>query len=250
MKRLLPPLWVTMIILGGLLLSTVLAQTGSYSISAWVVAGGGGGSAGGGYGLDGTIGQSDAGHISSGNYTLDSGYWALDDTIPVVFTPGPHIYLPAVQRGISPTPTRTPTPTPTPTQMVGPPPSCGDIEPNNDPDHPSTLQVIGGPCSGALGSADREDWYVLSMNAGQTFDIDLTQIGTGEDYDLYLHGPDKVLASICAGVAGGQCKSSRLGPSDEHLTGTIVQSGPYYILVYGYARSGPTHTYVLKVSFR
>ena len=41
MKRLSIPIWVTSIILGGLLLSIVLAQTGGYTISAFVVAGGG-----------------------------------------------------------------------------------------------------------------------------------------------------------------------------------------------------------------
>jgi hypothetical protein len=134
MKRIPLPLWITIAVLSGLLLSSVVAQPGAYNISAWVVAGGGGGSTGGAYGLDGTIGQSAAGRITGGSYTLDSGYWAFEDAQVIEERRG-FVYLPMVGRSI-PVPTRTPTRTPsvpptrTPTSTPEVSLPCNDQEPN------------------------------------------------------------------------------------------------------------------------
>lgn len=50
---------------------------GTFVIEKSVIAGGGGSTAGGTFGLDGTIGQSVAGTMSSGGvFSLDSGFWA------------------------------------------------------------------------------------------------------------------------------------------------------------------------------
>lgn len=57
----------------------------NYDISWHTIAGGGGSSTGGVYSVTGTIGQSDAGHMSGGNYTLDGGFWGI---IAAVQTPG------------------------------------------------------------------------------------------------------------------------------------------------------------------
>ena len=66
-----------------LLRATSIAQ--SYSIDWFTVDGGGGTSTGGVYSISGTIGQPDAGHMSSGNYGLDGGFWGI---IAPVQTPG------------------------------------------------------------------------------------------------------------------------------------------------------------------
>jgi len=49
---------------------------GSYDLSWWTVDGGGGTSRGNGYTLNGTLGQPDAGTLTSGGgYTLAGGFW-------------------------------------------------------------------------------------------------------------------------------------------------------------------------------
>lgn len=70
----------------GLLLAGSISVYGqSYSIDWFKVAGGGGTSTGGVYSVSGTIGQSDAGTMSGGNFTLQGGFWS---GFVVVQTPG------------------------------------------------------------------------------------------------------------------------------------------------------------------
>ncbi len=55
---------------------SALAQPGGGSDLTWnTIDSGGGSSAGGNYSLSGTIGQFDAGTLSSSNYTLGGGFW-------------------------------------------------------------------------------------------------------------------------------------------------------------------------------
>jgi len=70
--------WVAALLWGLLLAGIVLASGAqSYTISWWTVDGGGATmfSTGGNYALGGAIGQPDAGAMSSGGYTLSSGFW-------------------------------------------------------------------------------------------------------------------------------------------------------------------------------
>jgi hypothetical protein len=60
----------------------VLAQ--SYSIDWYKIAGGGGTGTGGVYVVSGTLGQSDAGAMSGGDYSLVGGFWS----VMAVQTPG------------------------------------------------------------------------------------------------------------------------------------------------------------------
>jgi hypothetical protein len=53
---------------------TVYAEVAEFVINWWSVDGGGDSSQGGGYTLYGTIGQSDAGAMSEGDYTLHGGF--------------------------------------------------------------------------------------------------------------------------------------------------------------------------------
>jgi hypothetical protein len=70
---------------GFLLASPCLARAQNYAISWYAITGGGGSSTDGVYSLTGTIGQSSAGRLSGGNYTLEGGFWGL---IATVQTPG------------------------------------------------------------------------------------------------------------------------------------------------------------------
>jgi len=60
-----------------LLASVALAQSGGGYDLTWSTIDGGGTtwSEGGGYSLGGTVGQSDAGVLSGGGYTLAGGFW-------------------------------------------------------------------------------------------------------------------------------------------------------------------------------
>lgn len=105
---------------------TLLAQGGVYGLSWWTVDGGGGGSAGGVYAMNGTIGQPDAGTLTSGPYALTGGFWAAPPssatgTPTPTGTPSPSATLPVAtatatpQATFSATPTATLQATPTPT---------------------------------------------------------------------------------------------------------------------------------------
>ena len=73
----------TLILLSALsAIASIRAQT--FSID-WFKIGGGGSSSGGVYSMSGTIGQSDAGAMGGGNYTINGGFWGI---IAAVQTPG------------------------------------------------------------------------------------------------------------------------------------------------------------------
>jgi hypothetical protein len=68
---------VVLIGLSLVVVSTVLAQSGSgYDLTWNTIDGGGDTSAGSGYTLVGTIGQPDAGTLSGGSYSLAGGFWS------------------------------------------------------------------------------------------------------------------------------------------------------------------------------
>jgi hypothetical protein len=73
MKRILILLSVVVLLLT--LATVAVARIAGYDLTWWTADGGGGNSAGNGYSLNGTIGQPDAGTLSSGNYRLEGGFW-------------------------------------------------------------------------------------------------------------------------------------------------------------------------------
>ncbi len=76
------------------LATAAVAQIGGYSLNWWTIDNGGGSSTGSTYSLSGTIGQPDAGNLSSGSYRLEGGFWAVG---PRVIT-YQHVYLPVVHK--------------------------------------------------------------------------------------------------------------------------------------------------------
>jgi hypothetical protein len=72
------------------------ASSGSYGLSWWTVdAGGQTFSTGGAYGLHGTTGQTDAGLLTGGEYTLGGGFWGGGARVA---PPTDLVYLPVVLR--------------------------------------------------------------------------------------------------------------------------------------------------------
>jgi O-antigen/teichoic acid export membrane protein len=70
--------------------SVAYARLAGYSLPWWTMDSGGGASSGGNYSLSGTIGQPDAGVLTSDKYRLEGGYWGGVGGV----TPPQRIYLP------------------------------------------------------------------------------------------------------------------------------------------------------------
>jgi hypothetical protein len=73
-----------------LVCNTAIAQ---YSIDWFTVDGGGGTTSGGVYEITGTIGQPDAGSVTTGNYVIEGGFWSDLEVAPEPPTPGLTIEL-------------------------------------------------------------------------------------------------------------------------------------------------------------
>ena len=65
--------------------TTARAQT--FAIDRFTIAGGGGTSTSAVYALSATIGQSDAGQMSEGNYSISGGFWSVVTAIQTPVTP-------------------------------------------------------------------------------------------------------------------------------------------------------------------
>lgn len=65
----------------------VFVRAQNYSIDWFTIDGGGGTSTGGVYSVSGTIGQPDAGTMSSGNYSLAGGFWGIISAIQMPGAP-------------------------------------------------------------------------------------------------------------------------------------------------------------------
>jgi hypothetical protein len=84
-------LFIPISILAVMLLVVSAFAASGYDLSWWTVDGGGSTSTGKSYTLNGTIGQPDAGTLSSGGvYTLTSGFWHGG----VIVSPETKVYLP------------------------------------------------------------------------------------------------------------------------------------------------------------
>jgi hypothetical protein len=62
----------------------VAALADDFDISWYTIDGGGGYSAGADFELEGTVGQTDAGTMSGGAFTLTGGFWAGVETAPLI----------------------------------------------------------------------------------------------------------------------------------------------------------------------
>jgi len=69
---------------GAVLFLTLTIHAQQYSIDSFTIAGGSGTSTGGAFAVSGTIGQSEAGAMSGGNFSLAGGFWGASPTPPPV----------------------------------------------------------------------------------------------------------------------------------------------------------------------
>jgi hypothetical protein len=69
------------------LLAPLALSAADYSITSFTIDGGGGASTGGQFSLTGTIGQPEAGVLSGGQFTLQSGFWGAGAAIPTQTAP-------------------------------------------------------------------------------------------------------------------------------------------------------------------
>jgi hypothetical protein len=76
-----------LIALVGLFLIPLAGWTQSYSIDWYKIAGGGSMSSNSQFSVSGTIGQSDAGNMSGGNFSVTGGYWSLISVVQTVGAP-------------------------------------------------------------------------------------------------------------------------------------------------------------------
>jgi len=146
-----------------------------------------------------------------------------------------------VSLGSEPTPTHTPTHTPTPTPSPTSTPSCptDDYESNDgfveavaiEPDIEYTAYVC---------PSGDEDWFALTVTAGQVITADLygPEGDLPADFDLYLYNPqnEQVAGSALGGYAA------------EQAVHTAERTGDYRVLVVGYdgahSRLTPYHLLV------
>jgi hypothetical protein len=70
------------LVVGALLAAVSPSHGQSFAIDRFTIAGGGASSSGGPYSLVGTIGQSDVGMQSGGNFFLSGGFWSTLSSIP------------------------------------------------------------------------------------------------------------------------------------------------------------------------
>lgn len=75
------------ILMAGFALVTTFAVAKSYSIDWFTIDGGGGDSSGGGYSVSGTIGQSDAGTMTGGNFSVNGGFWGVISAVQIPGAP-------------------------------------------------------------------------------------------------------------------------------------------------------------------
>ena len=143
--------WVLALILGGLLISTVLATGGAYGLFWSVDNGGAIFSSGGSYSLGGTIGQPDAGRLSGGRYVLGGGFFGGGARVPSSHA----VYLPLLRN---------------------PPPFfCDSYEPNDDRFSNAWGPLASGqPYEARICAGDQEDNYYFITSTGNAVQIALT----------------------------------------------------------------------------
>lgn len=109
-------------------------------------------------------------------------------------------------------------------QPPTPTPPCQRYEPNN------TLSTATGPLANgqtmeaALCTGDPDDFYFIDLSAGATLTLDLTNLPTGTDFDLFLYN-----------ASGGNpiAQSRNTGMVPERIVKAIT-AGRYYIRVFPY----------------
>jgi len=170
-----------------LLGAAAVAQSAvGYDLSLWRVAGGGATfSTGGKYSLAGTSGQSDAGQIGAGMYTLGGGFWGGGAaTSPKI--PGP-VFLPFTTRAVAIT-------------------LCDQYEPNNSRyDNPTPI-APGNAITAKICSNDVDTRYP-KYNFEDNYSFDTT---TANPIQVKLRLPTSLVSHITIGIYAARALASPL----------------------------------------
>jgi hypothetical protein len=126
-------------------------------------------------------------------------------------------------------------PTPRPSEI------CDLCEPNN------SLSQACGPLAASEHyqyfircTANRDDYYYIDLEMPGTVTLDLTDIPSGSDYDLYLLYDGNVILD---------CYSDDSGNLPEHVVCPLDRPGRYHIWVYAYKGCNDNAPYTLSVTY-
>jgi hypothetical protein len=93
---------------------------------------------------------------------------------------------------------------------------------------------------GVFPADDPKDYFYFDLSSAHSVEVRLSNIATGEDYDVYLRDADLEEVS----------RSDETGSVDEHIQTGTLSPGRYYIHVYNYSASGSTQPYHLYVAYK
>jgi hypothetical protein len=125
------------------------------------------------------------------------------------------------------------------------PAACPDIEPDNNSvltlPRPPALGWLNGICTGRIATSGPEsvgeetsDYYAVSLEAGQTITVDLTNVPAGTNYDLFLYPQIAETQST-----GTVASSRRPGNQNESFTFRAPRPERYYIRVFAATKAAP-----------
>jgi hypothetical protein len=118
------------------------------------------------------------------------------------------------------------------------------LEPNN------TIDTARGPLKSGLvyraylGTGDPDDFYFIDVSAAGRIVIDLDDMPSGTDFDLYLY----ILRNGSNGAYELLAWSDSSEP-DEHIDYATSETGRYYVRVYPFNGSSDTEPYRLQVTY-
>lgn len=103
-----------------------------------------------------------------------------------------------------------------------------EVEPNDTSSTGMTVNI--GTIYGTAVSQNDSDWYIVNLEANKEYTISLKGIQEGNDFGLFLYGPDLSYIDL----------SDYIGTADEIITFTPQDSADYYINTYcfSYLSSG------------
>ena len=112
-------------------------------------------------------------------------------------------------------------------------------EPNDDAKTQANGPIVSGSTYYGLFPADNpKDYFYFDLSDTHSVELWLTNIVSGEDYDIYLRNAS--LSEVG--------KSAQTGNVDEHII-VSLSPGRYYIHVYNYSAGGSTQPYHLRVVY-
>ncbi len=92
---------------------------------------------------------------------------------------------------------------------------------------------------GLFPADDIKDYFYFDLFVAHSVELWLTNIASGEDYDVYLRNAN--LAEVA--------KSEETGSMDEHIFIGTLSPGRYYIHVHNYNQGGSTQPYHLRIVY-